>query len=205
MPHSKNCSQSSEKCLLCSLEQFLALLSTSNSLEEVNFRMKSLLECIYTNLPLFTKGSQEDAHELLISLINTFRTEPAYNSLFLGQLCCQIRCQDCGITSRKLESFSVLSVDIQHAGSLHTSLHTHFHEEYLYGTNAYFCSQCKQPSSLAVKSVHIHSPPEVLFIHLKRFVYEERQSKKLTHYVDYPRQLDVSAFIDKVSLAFDPL
>lgn len=71
-------------------------------------------------------------------------------------------------------------------------------EEKLSSDDAWFCPNCKQLQEGAKKQLHLHTVPDVLIIHLKRFKQLKTGRTKLHVMVDFPVEgLDMSHHMDK--------
>lgn len=89
--------------------------------------------------------------------------------MFFGQIRSTLKCIDCGKESPTYEGFSNLSLELPNNDKqydLYDCLESYFFGEYIDG---WTCPACKQ-NLKAVKKLDISKLPEILVIHLKRFV-----------------------------------
>lgn len=89
--------------------------------------------------------------------------------MFFGQIRSTLKCFECGMESPTYEGFSNLSLELPNNDKqyhLYDCLESYFYGEYIDG---WTCPKCEQ-SRRAVKKLDISKLPEILVIHLKRFV-----------------------------------
>ncbi|XP_015627622.1 ubiquitin carboxyl-terminal hydrolase 23 isoform X1 [Oryza sativa Japonica Group] len=169
-------------CALCALQRHVnsALQSTGKILRPVHIVRN--LRCISRS---FRISRQEDAHELMVSLLESMHkcclpsgvpsgSPSAYEKslvhrIFGGLLRSQVRCTTCSHCSNKFDPFLDLSLEIANAATLVKALQ-HFTAEELLdgGEKQYNCEHCRQ-KVVAKKRFMIEKAPSVLTIHLKRF------------------------------------
>jgi ubiquitin carboxyl-terminal hydrolase 8 len=91
--------------------------------------------------------------------------------LFTGLFYTRTACNKCGNISEAFDPFVTLSIEIktETSSSLEECLTHYSKEELLKGEDSYSCTKCKEKVE-ANKRIHIWEAPEVLIIHLKRFV-----------------------------------
>uniref|UniRef100_A0A0E0CSH6 USP domain-containing protein n=1 Tax=Oryza meridionalis TaxID=40149 RepID=A0A0E0CSH6_9ORYZ len=165
-------------CALCALQRHVnsALQSTGKILRPVH---------IVGISRSFRISRQEDAHELMVSLLESMHkcclpsgvpsgSPSAYEKslvhrIFGGLLRSQVRCTICSHCSNKFDPFLDLSLEIANAATLVKALQ-HFTAEELLdgGEKQYNCEHCRQ-KVVAKKRFMIEKAPSVLTIHLKRF------------------------------------
>ena len=161
--------------------------------------------------PTFRKGRQQDAHEFLRQLSNTMEVchstnrakrdpgQPCPSSLFQGTLRYRTRCSQCNSCSDNAEVMEDLSLGIQKddiTETLEDALGRHFAKENLEGENQYECEKCKTKVD-ATRQIQLHSLPEVLTVHLKRFSFCSK-TKKICKHVSFDETLDITelAWVD---------
>lgn len=126
-------------------------------------------------------------------------------SYFQGQYSSQLKCLECGKTSTTFQSFSVLSLPIPeqfiHSAVDKIPLEKCFEEftklEILDGDDCWFCPRCKQLRK-STKKITITRFPSNLIIHLKRFKNYIGPAEKITNFVQYPFELDLTSYWPEV-------
>ncbi|CAF1053432.1 unnamed protein product [Rotaria sordida] len=125
----------------------------------------------------FIPGCQEDPSEFLIVLLNHLiqYLSPVYSSSYATYLSTPIH------TIFGLDTFCSV--------------------EELAGDDMFFCSKCRT-KVLALQSTKLIDASPVIFIHLKRFVYDKKVKvvRKIKQLISYPELLDLSSFITSEAL-----
>ncbi|EQC32072.1 hypothetical protein SDRG_10269 [Saprolegnia diclina VS20] len=134
----------------------------------------------------FRIGRQEDSHEFFRHLLDAMHKQALkaaglkddnsplslstlVHSVFGGSLRSYVQCAKCKYVSERLEPFLDLSLEISSGISTIANALRHFTAvETLDTENAWKCSGCSQRSR-ASKGLSIHSVPNALVLHLKRF------------------------------------
>ncbi|KDO28821.1 hypothetical protein SPRG_20024 [Saprolegnia parasitica CBS 223.65] len=134
----------------------------------------------------FRIGRQEDSHEFFRHLLDAMHKQALkaaglkddnspmslstlVRSVFGGSLRSYVQCAKCKYVSERLEPFLDLSLEISSGISTIANALRHFTAvETLDTENAWKCSGCSQRSR-ASKGLSIHSVPNALVLHLKRF------------------------------------
>jgi ubiquitin C-terminal hydrolase len=183
--HSRSCAlaQRGAPCALCLLEAHVNEYAAAKG--------EVLPLALLRNLPRlnqqFALGQQEDAHELLRSLLRGMqhaclagvaaaeRLDPAslattlVDQMFSGSLESRLLCTSCGHTSNSFEPFLDLSLEVgEHVDSLPEALEAFCAPERLDEANACRCGGCGERVR-AVKRLAICRMPNVLCLQLKRF------------------------------------
>ena len=149
-------------------------------------------------------GEQQDLHELsnlLMAKIDSQQTSqlgkkndgiPSLSKVINGQLEFSVTCQKCNKSSRRTEAFCELDLAIEGHSSVDSSLLQYFQEELLEGENKYECSNCNSRQD-AIRKANIKSSPAVLFVHLRRNVYDLKtyQKIKLKNSIQYSPTLNI--------------
>ncbi|XP_062382313.1 ubiquitin carboxyl-terminal hydrolase 29-like isoform X2 [Sardina pilchardus] len=125
--------------------------------------------------PEFEGNSQNDAHEFLSECLQRLSAigetvsmgDVAYqcpvDTLFSFQLRYTRTCQSCGVESSRDELNTMLSLDLTKKGSVANSLQLYFAE-----TAVEFRCDCCGGRGSSLRC-HLHTLPQVLILHLKRF------------------------------------
>ena len=167
----------------------------------------------------FRKGRQEDAHEFVRCLLdamhkrcvdfvrpklkpNSPRSETTFLwKVFGGKLRSQVNCKTCGRNSETFDSFLDLSLDVVRCKSVLGAFKAFTVTEVLDGDNKYKCegksANSKPHFSKASKQFTVNEPPNVLALQLKRFAYVPFGRGKLSHFVEYPLELDITPYISE--------
>tara|TARA_B100001996_G_scaffold43609_1_gene31490 strand:- start:417 stop:1394 length:978 start_codon:yes stop_codon:yes gene_type:complete len=169
----------------------------------------------------FRKGRQEDAHELARCLLdamhkksveivkpkispNSARAETSFVwKVFGGKLRSQVNCKTCGRNSETFDPFLDLSLEVGRAKSVLGAFKLFTQVEVLDGDNKYRCegksANSKSHLTKASKQFTVHEPPNVLALQLKRFAYVPFGRGKLSHFVEYPLELDITPYLSDES------
>jgi len=163
----------------------------------------------------FRVGRQEDAHELLRTLLDAMQAAslaaalgtggggaatkgvPAalaetsdLHQIFGGRLRSRVQCGRCGVPSDTHDPFLDLSLELTRAASVGAALRKFTAVEVLDGKNAYRCSACNQLCA-ARKSLCIAALPPVLTLQLKRF---GSRGGKISGHIAFDAALDLRPF-----------
>ena len=149
---------------------------------------------------LFRSTTHQDAHEFLNFLLNRRSEEMAdkdnsqnslIHSLFQGTLTNETRCMTCENITHRDESFLDLSINVEEDSTVTDCLQNFSVREMLGQKNKFFCDSCGGLQE-AQKWMRIKKLPNIFALHLKRFKYQEEQSKyiKLSYRVAFPFQLE---------------
>jgi ubiquitin C-terminal hydrolase len=157
-------------------------------------------------------GQQEDPTEFLVILLDhmmkclssihlssfdKYMSSPLH-LIFGYNLKSSIKCTLCLNETIKENYESLLPIPIVGYSNLHVALAAFFSQTQLDGDNSFACLKCKKQTT-ALKSLHLVNVSPVVFIHLKRFVYDQNANiiRKLTHFVSCPEYLDLMPYSDK--------
>ncbi|KAL6905381.1 hypothetical protein ACP4OV_002982 [Aristida adscensionis] len=158
--------------------------------------------------PDFESGVQQDAQELLRCLLDKLdETSVAPSSLeepcssteegsiakgiFGGQLKSQLHCPECNHCSDRSEPFLDLSLEINTVDTLMEALRSFTKVELIEDV---MCDGCKSRVNME-KHLSIEQAPEVLVIHLKRFLNSGHDISKIWDNVKYTLELDIDPFM----------
>lgn len=206
--HTSRC-QKIGYCSLCSM----ARLFNSSLKERRNYpRYPDFVRHLKLIAKHMRVGRQEDAHEFLRFLIESFqkssletygqtnymdnerkRTNPIFQ-IFGGIAQSKVTCLHCKKDSKTNDPIMDLALDIKGCDSIQRAMQNYVKSEMLSGNNKYYCESCKQKRD-ARKSLHIYRPPKVLTLQLKRFEFTPFGGKKLTRNVSYPEKLDLNSIM----------
>lgn len=113
--------------------------------------------------------------------------------MFLGQFKTTTLCTECQKETSIFEQFLDVSLPI-YGKSLEDCFNFFTQSEKLRGENQVYCSTCSK-HQIAFRTTKIFKLPEILVIQLKRF----DAFSKIHNPVPFPKDLDVSKYIDKES------
>jgi ubiquitin C-terminal hydrolase len=165
-------------CLLCSLKgHFYNALN--HPVVDANW-INRYLDDIFPN---HIRGSQEDAHEMLLFLLDAIdrqqqrirRSQPGKHSsiveqIFDGKVRSEYTCLSCHKKSICYEPIRGLSIELprnpEHPPEMSKIVKDYFNDEKIQG---YDCKNCKK-KTVANKGTKIVTAPRVLIIQLKRFL-----------------------------------
>nr|CDS32213.1 ubiquitin carboxyl terminal hydrolase [Hymenolepis microstoma] len=149
-----------------------------------------------------TYNEQHDAQEFFSCFVDTIDEalklcgKPKIIEQYLGGIFAdQKECFRCHQVYSREESFLAISVDVQNRTTLSESLEDYVKSDLLEGNNAYFCEKCDEKVA-ARKRTCIKSLPQILTIHLKRFIYDYEQdvSQKSDDFFSFPMNLDMAPY-----------
>ena len=142
---------------------------------------------------------QKDAHEFLNILFEQLEYElkgTPYNlllkSIFGGQLCSQVICQNCRNVSNTFEDYYTLSLEIKNQKSIYGSLDQYIANDTV---SDYLCNECSMKCN-ATKRTLLSKLPNVLIVHLQRFSYnfDLLGNEKIHSRLEFPCILDISRY-----------
>ena len=162
--------------------------------------------------PNMVLGTQQDPSEFLIILLNMVieclsstlsNSFTQYQSSvihsFIGiNMKSFIRCEICS-TSHQNETYeSLWSVPVGSHSSVCAALAAFCADEQLFGVNAFNCSNCQRRVK-ACRKMKLANIAPIMFIHLKRFVYDNRRRMtiKLKHFVKLQEAIDLTPYVDQ--------
>ncbi|TIB74037.1 cysteine proteinase [Wallemia mellicola] len=161
---------------------------------------KSFVEKLRQENELFRSTTHQDAHEFLNYLLNrvaedltrlTKSSHTLVHSLFEGTLTNETKCMTCENITHRDESFLDLSINVEEDSNVTECLSNFSVREMLCQKNKFFCDSCGGLQE-AEKWMRIKKLPNILALHLKRFKYQEDQSRyiKLSYRVAFPFLLE---------------
>ena len=212
--HSLQCTKNT--CALCEVEKLLPVMLQSTLpvgpgalFYELNTYFNGTLH----------PGAQEDAQEYLRCLIQQMQVatleeyqDPdislrvqetsSIHKLFGGRLLSKIKCNVCDTEYFQNDAFLDISLPIndKEIGTVRSAFAKYIAPELLEETEKYDCSHCHQ-KQLAEKTLSIFEPPNILCLHLKRFVFNKKKSKadpknyrgdKIDKFIHFEEVLDIT-------------
>ncbi|CAF2949822.1 unnamed protein product [Rotaria sp. Silwood2] len=143
----------------------------------------------------FTKNTQQDCNEFLLSLFNNIDEPSILSEIFRFQIKRVSQCGKCKLPYSLCEPQYILECPVSETnGELSDCLNNYCKKECLTGNNAYFCESCNSKQSRETK-MEIFSVPNVLLISLKRF--KANGLGKLHSAVAYPELLHIDQWLSE--------
>ncbi|TVU31576.1 hypothetical protein EJB05_23266, partial [Eragrostis curvula] len=194
-------------CCYCSLK-----LHANESIKcsGSSFYPLSFVDRLSSISPDFERGVQQDAQEFLRCLLDKLdeasvapRTleEPSSTEeggvakeVFGGRLKSQLHCRECSHCSDRYEPFLDLSLEVNMVATLVDALESFTKVELIEDV---MCDGCKTRVNME-KHLKIEQAPEVLVIHLKRFLNSGHNISKIWDKVEYTLELDIDPFMCSV-------
>ncbi|GAB2225791.1 hypothetical protein Droror1_Dr00021557 [Drosera rotundifolia] len=213
--HSIHCDSLGDHCTLCLLEKRIVRSLKVDFATDVPSKIVKSLNLFAEN---FVPGRQEDAHEFLRYVIDKCDSvclrikklqeerggrggggggggENVVREIFGGVLRSQVRCTVCGARSNKDDDMMDVSLGIAGTNSVMDAMQKFFQAEDLDGGNKYGCEKCKKLVK-AKKQLYILQAPNVLVLHLKRFVGGQ---EKIDKDIAFQETMVLSSFMSKAS------
>ncbi|XP_065839962.1 ubiquitin carboxyl-terminal hydrolase 48-like isoform X2 [Oscarella lobularis] len=151
------------------------------------------------------RNVQQDAQEfskLFMSLLETKLSQECpsgnvFREQFGGKYSYVTTCSVCRNESSRSSQFYELDLSIQNNHVLQECIQDFLQEEKLEGDDQYYCSWCCQKQN-ASRRIVVESLPPILNIQLLRFVFDRAtfKKKKLSSYLQFPQELDMSPYTD---------
>ncbi|KAJ1817460.1 hypothetical protein LPJ75_001707 [Coemansia sp. RSA 2598] len=208
--HSANC-RVGDNCLLCRFEAHVVRALSKR--EGSSLSPKSIVGRLKLVAKHMRIGRQEDSHEFLRLLIESFQRSLLYgidpkidrriqettlvHQVFGGYLQSQVKCSRCGYDSNTFEPNLDISLDIQSGGgSISKALRAFIRPETLTKSNRYKCDKCSKLVD-ATKQMTIYRLPQTLTLQLKRFSIFG--GGKINRYVEFPLTLNMEGYVSSNS------
>ncbi|KAJ1785208.1 hypothetical protein LPJ59_006198, partial [Coemansia sp. RSA 2399] len=212
--HSSSC-RAGDNCILCRFENHVARALSKR--ENTSIAPKPIVGRLKMIAKHMRVGRQEDAHEFLRLLVESFQRSLLHgidpkidqriqettlmHHLFGGYLQSQVHCTHCGYDSNTFEPALDISLDIQAGGSHITkALRSFVRSETLTRDNRYKCEKCAKLVE-ATKQMTVYRLPRILTLQLKRF---STFGGKINRYVEFPLTLDMRSYASKNSMEKEP-
>ncbi|KAJ2005774.1 hypothetical protein GGI02_001446 [Coemansia sp. RSA 2322] len=207
--HSRSC-RAGDNCMLCKFESHVgrALSKRENS----SISPKSIVGRLKLVAKHMRIGRQEDAHEFLRLLIDSFQRSLLHgidpkidrriqettlaHHLFGGYLQSQVKCSRCSHESNTFDPLLDLSLDIQAGNTVAKALRSFTRPEVLTKDNRYRCEKCSKLVE-ASKQMTIYSLPRILTLQLKRF--SSFSGGKISRFVEFPLSLGMKNYVSENS------
>ncbi|KAJ1991320.1 hypothetical protein EDC05_003539 [Coemansia umbellata] len=207
--HSSSC-RAGDNCILCKFEAHVVRAlskreSSSISPKPVVGRLKLIAKHMRV-------GRQEDAHEFLRLLIESFQRSLMHgidskidrriqettltHQIFGGYLQSQVHCSRCGHDSNTFEPLLELNLDIQSGSTIAKALRSFVRPDSLSKDNRYKCEKCCKLVD-ATKQMTVYHLPRILTLQLKRF--SVFGGGKINRFVEFPLSLDMCSYVSKTS------
>ena len=206
----------------CPLQTTIAFMrKIFNEPTRFNCRSSELHNNISAINESFEVGSQQDAHEFLVSLLNkiakcdninyyqrnrlkhraTKRTN-VINKIFGTYIQSTVTCHKCKQKSSKFDALTQFEVQISHQ-TLNACLNSYFKSEKLENINGtdnrYQCNHCNCKTN-ATRRIIIHGSPNVLVIVLKWF---DENNRKIDKQLSFPINLNISKYCSSLQSGQD--
>ncbi|KAJ1962129.1 hypothetical protein GGI12_002833 [Dipsacomyces acuminosporus] len=152
-------------------------------------------------------GRQEDAHEFLRLLVDSFQRSLLHgmdpkidrriqetslvHQIFGGYLQSQVTCSKCDHDSNTFDPLLDISLDIQSGSNIAKALRSFTRPEHLVKGNRYKCEKCSKLVD-ATKQMTVYRLPRILTLQLKRFSIFG--GGKINRYVEFPLHLSMKGY-----------
>ncbi|KAJ2908113.1 hypothetical protein GGI21_003210, partial [Coemansia aciculifera] len=203
--HSSSC-RAGDSCILCKFESHVgrALSKRENS----SISPKSIVGRLKLIAKHMRVGRQEDAHEFLRLLIESFQRSLLHgidpkldrrvqettlmHHVFGGYSQSQVKCSRCNHESNTFEPLLDLSLDIQGGSTIAKALRSFTRPEVLAKDNRYRCEKCNKLVE-ATKQMSVYRLPRALTLQLKRF--SSFGGGKISRFVEFPLSLNMKSYV----------
>ena len=145
----------------------------------------------------FDNKNPQDAQEFLSCMLNILKERRvvksgvAVDERAAGQLQSTLKCKSCVYESTKIEDITCLSVQVKRPNMLVMDcVDEYLEEEDLSDGSDWKCNLCG--ASNGRKKLSIARTPDVLVVHLKRFIYHAGSTRKVDNQVGVHRTMEVA-------------
>ncbi|KAF1742112.1 hypothetical protein MXB_2343, partial [Myxobolus squamalis] len=153
-------------------------------------------------------GRQEDAHEFLVSLMDSLkqhfstdikqldrfsRETHMIDHIFGGWMRGTVTCLTCQHESTTFDPLLDINLDIENSSNVNTSIYHYFTPQRISGST-YLCPKCKK-RVVAKKKVDIEKCPKFLIIQLKRFHFDGKSYSKNSKHINFYEELDITPYV----------
>jgi ubiquitin carboxyl-terminal hydrolase 8 len=135
----------------------------------------------------------QNIHKNIIKQNSFMEEYSIVKKLFNGMVHNTIRCNYCSNISHNYDSFFTLQLNVN--DTIYDSMDDFIREEQIDKDNMIVCDFCGMKNQ-AHKKMNISSMPEILVIHLKRFMVNNYGivTRKISSMVKYPLKLDITIY-----------
>jgi ubiquitin carboxyl-terminal hydrolase 22/27/51 len=210
------------ECLVCEMAHLFQEFYSGISMPHTPYR---LLHLVWTHARHLAGYEQQDAHEFLIAALDVLHQHCKGNTeisdgnphhcnciidqIFTGGLQSDVTCQNCNNVSTTIDPFWDISLDLgppetegfnngldrfEEPTSLINCLKRFTRPEHLGSSAKIKCSQCHNYQE-STKQLTMKKLPLVACFHLKRFEHSTGYHKKISTYVSFPEELDMTPFM----------
>ncbi|ORX71366.1 cysteine proteinase, partial [Linderina pennispora] len=212
--HSGSC-RMGDSCILCRFEAQVTHALAKRSGSAVSPKpIVGRLKLVAKHMRI---GRQEDAHEFLRLLVDSFQRSLLHgidpkidrrvqettlvHQIFGGYLQSQVTCSKCDYDSNTFDPLLDISLDIQSGSSLTKALRAFTRPEHLVKANRYKCEKCSKLVD-ATKQMSVYKLPRILTLQLKRFSIFG--GGKINRFVEFPLHLSMKNYVSRNSPEHGP-
>ncbi|KAL1237276.1 Ubiquitin carboxyl-terminal hydrolase [Trichinella spiralis] len=194
-------------CAICALRSHVKRVFAAAKSNSGSFSPTHIAQHIRCVMKSHSHGRQEDAHEFLRYFVDAMQNAALFpyrgrnldiftqetsiiSRIFGGFHRSQIVCNNCQYVSVIYDPFLDLSLEIKQWNTVEHAMAHYTKMETLSNDDAYNCPRCKRRVS-ARKILTIHSAPNVLTIHLKRFDH----FGKIDRHIGYSDRMNLRPFM----------
>lgn len=206
--HSSSC-RAGENCMLCRFETHVVRVLSKREGGSSPVSPKAIVGRLKLVAKRMRIGRQEDAHEFLRLLVESFQRSLLHgidpridrriqettlaHQVFGGYLQSQVKCGRCSYESNTFDAFLDIQTEI-HSGSstLTKALRSYIRPEILSKDNRYRCEKCSKLVD-AAKQLTVYQLPRILTLQLKRF--SSFGGGKIGRYVEFPISLNMQRYV----------
>lgn len=116
------------------------------------------------------------------------------DQIFTGGLQSDVVCTSCSGVSTTIDPFWDISLDVAGPGSLQACLERFTRAEHLGSGAKIKCSNCRAYRE-STKQLTLETLPIVASFHLKRFEHSSQIDRKISAFVSFPAELDMTPFM----------
>ena len=172
---------------------------------ETSIRPKQLKESVANFVEIFVGYAQQDAHEFIHFLLDALHEDLKNNNddsspvseLFYGRTISIMTCTSDSSHSEQVEDLFTclpLTIPTKQPFTIEQCLKNLSVVQIPSANSEWFCTQCGQMRQ-STKQMSILELPPVLILQIKRFNYGSQSTRKITEFVQYPFELDLTPFI----------
>jgi ubiquitin C-terminal hydrolase len=143
-------------------------------------------------------NSQQDVQEMFSILLDLIgetymklMDENSFTTYLEGTIKTMIECSEIKYVSNRSENFLFLQLDIEYCSDLYQCIERYLSVEPLRDENQYDCDGVLMD---AIRYSVFEKLPKILFVHLKRFKFNECEMEKVHNTIEYPDEIDMSRY-----------